>query len=277
MKVLRLFAPFPTFRLLLLLYLGHFFDAFYFIRPCLPEALEINPFYEDWQRRLPWLLLVICDLAQLLRIHTNFPCHLDIGMRKMVPLTSIYPGLVFLLKFCLLWHLLAFCFTPARFPLPKDPKRPEVFEIMPLHKSPCAHEVGHWVLHRQYVDVQGRLGSKNEAIVCRLKDVKEPIEWQADCFAACLLMPEEEIREAFQKVCGQEPLVLDNVRGALGRGSRYVEPCIEHWPFIAAAMCEAGGFSNVSKQAMVIRLQELGLLINLTAVRVNWQALCSNA
>lgn len=141
----------------------------------------------------------------------------------------------------------------------------------------CAHEVGHWVLHRQYVDVQGRLGSKNEAIVCRLKDVKEPIEWQADCFAACLLIPEEEIREAFQKVCGQEPLVLDNVRGALGRGSRYGEPCIEHWPFIAAAMCEAGGFSNVSKQAMVIRLQELGLLINLTAVRMNWQALCSNA
>jgi hypothetical protein len=56
-----------------------------------------------------------------------------------------------------------------------------------------------------------------------------------------------------------------------------VELCVEQWPFIAAAMCEAGGFSNVSKQAMIIRLQELGLLINLTTEKMNWQALCSNA
>ena len=38
-------------------------------------------------------------------------------------------------------------------------------------------------------------------------------------------------------------------------------------------MCEAGGFSNVSKQAMIIRLQELGLLINLTEVKMDWNAL----
>ncbi len=140
----------------------------------------------------------------------------------------------------------------------------------------AAHEVGHWILHRRYADVQGKLGSRGEAIVCRLKDAKEPIEWQTDYFAACLLMPEEEIREAFQEVCSQEPLVLHNVRSSVGRGPNGVEPCVEHWPFIAAAMCEAGGFSNVSKQAMIIRLQELGLLINLTTSRMNWQALCSN-
>lgn len=40
----------------------------------------------------------------------------------------------------------------------------------------CAHEIGHWILHRQYVSVQERLASKVEAIVCRAKDAKEPIE-----------------------------------------------------------------------------------------------------
>jgi len=137
----------------------------------------------------------------------------------------------------------------------------------------CAHEAGHWVLHRQFVDVQGKRNSKSDAIVCKLSDAKEPIEWQADYFAACLLMPEKEIREAFQEVCGPEPIIINNVRSAVEKGSRCAEPFIEQWPFIAAAMCEAGGFSNVSKQAMIIRLQDLGLLINQTNTRMDWQAL----
>ena len=139
----------------------------------------------------------------------------------------------------------------------------------------CAHEAGHWVLHRQYVDVEGRRNSKDEPIVCRPRDAKAPIEWQADYFAACLLMPEKEIREAFQKVCGPEPFVINNVRGEVEEGSRCEEPFVEQWPFIAAAMCEAGGFSNVSKQAMIIRLQDLGLLINQTTTKMDWKVLCS--
>ncbi len=96
-------------------------------------------------------------------------------------------------------------------------------------------------------------------------------------FAACLLMPEKEIREAFQKVCGPEPVVINNVRSSVEGEYHSAEPFVEQWPLIAAAMCESGGFSNVSKQAMVIRLQDLGLLINKTSTKMNWQALCSNA
>jgi Zn-dependent peptidase ImmA (M78 family) len=33
---------------------------------------------------------------------------------------------------------------------------------------------------------------------------------------------------------------------------------------------EAGGFSNVSKQAMIIRLQDLGLVQNETRARLSW-------
>ena len=140
----------------------------------------------------------------------------------------------------------------------------------------CAHEVGHWALHRRYVGVQGRR-SKGEAIVCRLRDAKAPIEWQADYFAACLIMPEKEIREVFQKVCGSEPVVINNVRSAVENEYHPAEPFVEQWPLIAAAMCESDGFSNVSKQAMVIRLQDLGLLINKTSTEMNWQVLCSNS
>jgi Zn-dependent peptidase ImmA (M78 family) len=140
----------------------------------------------------------------------------------------------------------------------------------------CAHEVGHWVLHRRYVDMEETNYSKDGAIVCSLKNAKAPIEWQADYFAACLLMPEKEIRDAFQEVCGPEPFVINKVRSAVEGEYRSAEPFVEQWPFIAAAMCEAGGFSNVSKQAMIIRLQDLGLMINRTNTRMDWQALCSN-
>ena len=141
----------------------------------------------------------------------------------------------------------------------------------------CAHEVGHWVLHRRYVDMEETHNSKGEAIVCSLKNAKAPIEWQADYFASCLLMPEKEIREAFNEVCSSQPLVISNTKRATEEGAPCEEPFVEQWPFIAAAMCEAGGFSNVSKQAMIIRLQDLGLLINKTTTRMNWEALCANA
>jgi Zn-dependent peptidase ImmA (M78 family) len=136
----------------------------------------------------------------------------------------------------------------------------------------CAHEVGHWVLHRKHVDVEGKSNSEDKAIVCSLRNAKAPIEWQADYFAACLIMPEKEIRKAFQNVCGPEPIIIDNVRGGVEKGPRSEEPFVEQWPFIAAAMCEAGGFSNVSKQAMIIRLQDLGLLINKTTTKMDWKA-----
>jgi len=83
------------------------------------------------------------------------------------------------------------------------------------------------------------------------------------------------IREAFEKVCAPEPLIIKNSMNDAGGGSGE-EPFVEQWPFIAAAMCEAGGFSNVSKHAMIIRLQDLGLLVNKTKKRMDWKALCGD-
>jgi len=133
----------------------------------------------------------------------------------------------------------------------------------------CAHEIGHWVLHRQFINVAGRSDPQKNGIVCRIKNSRHPIEWQADYFAACLLMPEKETINAFRKVCGTEALVVNNVQSSFGSTSLYIDPCIENWPYIAAMVCEAGGF-NVSKQAMIIRLMGLGLLVNLTKERIGW-------
>lgn len=139
----------------------------------------------------------------------------------------------------------------------------------------CAHEAGHWVLHWPYVERQNGKGSRSEAMVCTTDNAKEPIEWQADYFASCLLMPEREMKEAFQRVCCPAPLVIRHARALTKPGSSCPEPFLEQWPYIAAAMCEAGGFSNVSRQAMIIRLQDLGPVVNQTGLKMDWEDLCS--
>jgi Zn-dependent peptidase ImmA (M78 family) len=134
----------------------------------------------------------------------------------------------------------------------------------------CAHEVGHWVLHRRYVEEAKRSGSEEIAIICRLEKAKEPIEWQADYFASSLLMPEDVVRKTFYQLCGRGPLILENVGPMVHSSSLFIEPCVKNWPLIAEAAIYKGGFENVSKQAMVIRLQDLGLLINNTTEALGW-------
>ncbi|MBT8369729.1 MAG: ImmA/IrrE family metallo-endopeptidase [Deltaproteobacteria bacterium] len=133
-----------------------------------------------------------------------------------------------------------------------------------------AHEAGHWVLHRSLVDQACRTGSGGGLIFCRIKDAKKPIEWQADYFASCMLLPEETVRVAFCKCFGPRSLVLYNVKSAYS-GPVCFDPSVETWPQIADAVREAGGFSNVSKQSMIIRLQDLGLVINETRTKLSWK------
>jgi hypothetical protein len=135
----------------------------------------------------------------------------------------------------------------------------------------CAHEAGHWVLHRHFIEQARRSSQCAEAIVCRTRDSRLPIEWQADYFASCLIMPKEAVRNAFSLVWDGQELVLDNVRSCLGGTAVYIEPCVENWHFIADAVREAGGFRNVSKEAMIIRLRELGLVLNKTGAFMGWR------
>jgi Zn-dependent peptidase ImmA (M78 family) len=132
-----------------------------------------------------------------------------------------------------------------------------------------AHETGHWVLHRKLADQAYRSSHGRAIIFCRIKDAKKPIEWQADYFASCLLMPEKAVRTAFSSCFGSKPLILYNVKSAYC-GPVCFDPCVENWPKIAGTVKEAGGFCNVSKQAMIIRLQDLDLVRNETRANLSW-------
>jgi Zn-dependent peptidase ImmA (M78 family) len=138
----------------------------------------------------------------------------------------------------------------------------------------CGHEIGHWVLHRSYFFEQfSRLGTSAgngmPAIICRTSQSKLRGEWQADYFSGALLIPETEAKDAYTKAFGREPLVLYNEKSCFGRHSPIAfDPALDTVKEIAQKVIEQGGFTNVSKEAMVYRLHELGLLINATGKKL---------
>ena len=100
-----------------------------------------------------------------------------------------------------------------------------------------AHEVAHHVLHKSIFET-----AYNAQMVCR-EDANKPIEErQADHFAGALLMPEDSVRQLYRD------LKIPN-RNYSGKSMKAV----------ARRIMTAGGFSNVSNQAMIVRLRQLGL------------------
>ena len=64
-------------------------------------------------------------------------------------------------------------------------------------ESTVAHEIGHWVLHIDTEEVERRLRLQSlgldlsvEPLLCRTANDLDGIEWQAQYFAGCLLMPQ---------------------------------------------------------------------------------------
>jgi len=137
----------------------------------------------------------------------------------------------------------------------------------------CAHEIGHWVLHRHLVNAAARMAKENGAVFCREKDAKAPIEWQADYFAGCFLMPENEVETAFHQIFGCDVLNLYTAHRIFPTTPFHFDICVDNWQHIADAVRWAGGFLNISKQAMMIRLQDLGLVVNHTDQPINWRCL----
>jgi Zn-dependent peptidase ImmA (M78 family) len=83
------------------------------------------------------------------------------------------------------------------------------------YRFTLAHEGGgHWRLHRRYVvadPTQMSLfgGSSKPSVVCRSSQAKERIEWQADFYASCLLMPKAMVVAVWQERFGNaNPRIL---------------------------------------------------------------------
>jgi Zn-dependent peptidase ImmA (M78 family) len=76
------------------------------------------------------------------------------------------------------------------------------------YRYTVAHEGGgHWRLHR-YLLVKNPAqttifgGPTEPSVICRSSQAKEPIEWQADFYASCLLMPKKLVIEAWRERFG---------------------------------------------------------------------------
>ena len=126
------------------------------------------------------------------------------------------------------------------------------------YRFTLAHETGHWRLHRKhYVEDphQGSLfveGLGKPSYICRSSEAKKPVEWQANCFAANLLMPREMVVTAWQDWRGDLATV------SVQELDRLPDEPDEH---VMETFCRplADQF-HVSGQAMRIRLEKLGLL-----------------
>jgi Zn-dependent peptidase ImmA (M78 family) len=143
------------------------------------------------------------------------------------------------------------------------------------YRFTLAHEGGHWRLHRYLFAKDPSLGFLfNEpappSVVCRSSEAKEPVEWQADFYAACLLMPRKLVIAAWDEIFPD-------------RKPRVIQPrtSINH-PFVEVPRlkCQVGNMYCsetdddvldriarplaeqflVSPIAMRIRLEKLGLL-----------------
>jgi len=122
----------------------------------------------------------------------------------------------------------------------------------------AAHEIGHIKLHVPILMEQ----RARENILCRKDEgfegnKKDPKEWQADTFAAYLLMPTDRVNDAFNKI-SQHPITLKKKRFLnffmKTRSAR------QRSLWIAENVINEGGFENVSKLAMANRLIGLGLV-----------------
>jgi Zn-dependent peptidase ImmA (M78 family) len=99
-------------------------------------------------------------------------------------------------------------------------------------------------------------------VVCRSSLAKDPIEWQADYFSACLLMPREMVLDAWEKhrgsaapvVCTEDYLrKLEEISGPRSTDQLAADLFDNHAGELAPIF-------QVSTQAMRIRMEELRLL-----------------
>jgi Zn-dependent peptidase ImmA (M78 family) len=144
------------------------------------------------------------------------------------------------------------------------------------YRFSVGHEVGHWRLHRHYVAKNTDQASLFEesskpTVICRSSQAKEPIEWQADFYSSCLLMPRRLVHEEWQQRMGRSrPLLLSDLR-ANGRVMMRAQTMIYEQGKSETGAVDDAQFEEVAKPiarrfgvsapAMRIRLEKLGLLL----------------
>ena len=150
-----------------------------------------------------------------------------------------------------------------------DQKTIEINENLSDHEGrmnfTAAHEVGRIILHVPFYNEKHGKDVSEHKIISR-KDggfegtKKEPEEWQADKFAAFLLMPSVLVKKAFHKNYNK-PV---NVRRKSILQIFFPKPAFVKGYRIAEEVIRSGKFDNVSKMAMLNRLIGMRLVKGLS-------------
>lgn len=145
------------------------------------------------------------------------------------------------------------------------------------YRFTLAHEGGgHWRLHRHlFAKDPAQISLFNEpappSVICRSSQKKEPVEWQADFYASCLLMPRKLIMAAWDEIFpDRRPRIMNRTNRDLAAAisdaeGRNFELKVEEWQNKRAMEDFARPLAQqflVSPEAMSIRLQALGLLLS---------------
>lgn len=144
------------------------------------------------------------------------------------------------------------------------------------YRFSVAHEVGHWRLHRDSIvgdASQGRLlgDSARPTFICRSSERKKPIEWQADYFASCLLIPRARVFAEWREHLGRDrPLHLSDLQPT-DRVLMRAEMKLRDYTPDGQSVLEDALLEEVAKpiahrfavsaSAMRIRLEHLGLFL----------------
>ena len=105
-------------------------------------------------------------------------------------------------------------------------------------------------------------GPAAPAVVCRAKEGKTPVEWQADQFSARLLMPAAIVRSTVRSLRGAESVAWEGL--AAVRQAGVLDPRLRSF---ADDVIDEGAFRNVSNEAMCYRLFDLNLVEDAEAAR----------
>lgn len=140
------------------------------------------------------------------------------------------------------------------------------FENRPRARFTKAHECGHWVCHRSYHSptnqpYEFRKAGRNDFVACRTDNIErykykaqktddDWEEWQADHFAAAVLMPVQ----TFEPYARQAIRSAGVTRGYLVKGQNKAQAY--------EAIEDVSERFIVSKRAAQIRMQQLGLIID---------------
>jgi Zn-dependent peptidase ImmA (M78 family) len=137
------------------------------------------------------------------------------------------------------------------------------------YRFTVAHEIGHWRLHRYLAKNPHQIlaAPSKPTVICRSSEKNEPIEWQANYFASCLLMPRRRVFEEWNVFLndGGGTALAAVVGFRIMKHSQamiYVQrnDCPGHDWACREVVLPIGERFGVTAQAMRIRLEELGLL-----------------